>query len=148
VTDKWGATEEDDRAHWDKFRRDIYLRGSPVVASTSSSEAGFDSVACSTFPSAACSDAGSGSSDEDGDESDNEEEDRIRRNRRRRGSTFSIPPNVVFMRLKERCFINNHEGRDLSEASFDGAYSLIFLPLFSTDSNFNTSIMQASTISP
>lgn len=40
--------------------------------------------------------------------------------------SFKVPPNVVLMRLKERCFVNVNEGRDLSEASFDGGSYCLF----------------------
>ncbi|KAK9894138.1 hypothetical protein P389DRAFT_191133 [Cystobasidium minutum MCA 4210] len=127
VTDKWGASEEDDHAHWDKFRRDIYLRGNPVSASVA------PSAYASPIPTAPSSEYG-GSDDEDEDEDDfdtAQEEDydayvnrQLRRKRRleKKRESFKVPPNVVFMRLKERCFVNDKEGRDLSEASFDGFY--------------------------
>lgn len=131
MTDKWGASEEDDHAHWDKFRRDIYLRGNPVSASALPSAA--PSAYASPIPTAPPSEYG-GSDDEDDDDededgSDDDQVDRqLRRKRRleKKRKSFKVPPNVVFMRLKERCFVNDKEGRDLSEASFDGEHALLF----------------------
>lgn len=123
VTDKWGASEEDDHAHWDKFRRDIYLRGNPVSASVA------PSAYPSPIPTAPSSEYGSDDDDEDEEEDDEEDTGtddyiyrQLRRKRRleKKRKSFKVPPNVVFMRLKERCFVNDKEGRDLSEASFDG----------------------------
>jgi len=68
ITNKWDATEQDDSRHWNRFKRDLYLKG----AISDSTE---------------------------------------------------IPDNLAFMRLKERCVVNNeHSERDVSGASFAGFY--------------------------
>jgi len=84
ITDKWGATSEDDEAHWARFKRDIYLRG------TDSAYRG----------------------DETPEERDSAMQER------------KLLENVVFMRLKERCFLKNSSctEQDLSGASFAGFY--------------------------
>lgn len=128
MTDKWGASEEDDHAHWDKFRRDIYLRGNPVSASAACSAA--PSAYASPIPTAPSSEYGS--DDEDSDDEDDERDQVSKQMRKKRlmekkRKSFKVPPNVVFMRLKERCFVNNNEGRDLSEASFDGTPNVLLL---------------------
>lgn len=84
ITDKWGATAEDDEAHWARFKRDIYLRG-----------------ADSSFR---------------GDETPEERDSAMQEKR--------LLENVVFMRLKERCFLKTSSGdeQDLSGASFAGFY--------------------------
>lgn len=123
VTDKWGASEEDDHAHWDKFRRDIYLRGNPVSASAACSAA--PSAYASPIATAPSSEYGTDDEESDDDESEDESSGVAKQLRRKRvlekkRKSFKVPPNVVLMRLKERCFVNDKEGRDLSEASFDG----------------------------
>lgn len=84
VTDKWGATSEDDEAHWQRFKRDIYLRGTD-----------------SSFR---------------GDETPEERDSAMQEKK--------LLENVVFMRLKERCFLKTPScgEQDLSGASFAGFY--------------------------
>lgn len=94
------------------------------------------SAACSAAPSAYASPIPTapsseyGSDDEDSDDEDDERDEVSKQMRKKRlmekkRKSFKVPPNVVFMRLKERCFVNNNEGRDLSEASFDGRFKSI-----------------------
>lgn len=68
ITDKWGATEEDDLRHWSRFKHDLGISGVESLDA-------------------------------------------------------ELPEGIVFMRLKERCILNNNNGaQDTSGASLEGFY--------------------------